>query len=495
MLHPRNEIENKLCEVWAQVLGLERVGTEDNFFAIGGDSILSLRVLARARAAGVRFGVDELFRNLTIAQLATVIAARSQESPVALQIAAFELLTPGERAQFANRSDIDDDYPLSLLQQGMYFHSEMEPDSAVYHDIFSYGIEAVFHREHFERAVQSLVQRHAVLRTGFVMGCEHRLLQVVHRSVAVGMQVEDVSHLSLPEQDGHIAKRIEQEKSQRFAWSQPPLLRIFVQVRGERRFQYTLGFHHIILDGWSVASLQTELLGHYASLLAARERVIDPPRAMYRDFIAREHQALESTRSPEYWRELLAGASLPLLPRCATVTKLKGAEVAAVNLDFDLQIGQRLELCAAARYPSEAAAPDCTRQGHERYFRQQEVLTGLVSHGRLEEEDGERVLGLHLNTLPLRLAVAPGSWKDLVKRVGDLEGAIQPHRHFPLAAIHALVEVEQLFDTLFNFIRSPPSTGTRCDREGVGTETFEQTNPSLLATFSQEPSGAVSRCR
>jgi amino acid adenylation domain-containing protein len=482
---PRNELERKLCDVWAQVLGLGRVGIEDNFFAIGGDSILSLRVLTRSQALGVTFGVADLFRHQSIAQLISAIEVVGLRSPPRKKIAAFELLNPGEREQFAGVDDIADAYPLSLLQEGMYFHSALVPDSAVYHDVFSYCIDSAFHREHFEHAVRSLVHRHPVLRTAFVMSSEHRLVQIVHKSVVVELKVEDVTGLDSSAQDSYIQEWIDREKHQGFVWSKPPLLRLFVQVRDQNRFQFGLSFHHTILDGWSVASLQTELLIHYFSLLESRERVIEAPRVMYRDYIAHERQALQSVASQEYWIGLLDGTSLPQSPKAGDARgNLKGHEVATYTVSLESEIGQGLERCAQQL---DVHLKLLLLAAHVKVmsvvYGEQSVLTGLVSHGRLEEEDGERVLGLHLNSLPVRVEVRDGSWRTLVMRLQNLEATMLPHRHYPLAAIQTLIGRGQLFDTVFNFTRF--HIYREIEEKVSDMRGFEQTNFSLVANFSQ----------
>ncbi|HEY6926421.1 MAG TPA: amino acid adenylation domain-containing protein, partial [Steroidobacteraceae bacterium] len=450
-----------------------------------------LRVLVRAQASGLRFVVADLFRHQTIAQLAALIKGGRQELAAAQNVATFELLSPLERGQFTDRTDIEDAYPLSLLQEGMYFHSELTPDSAVYHDIFSCCIETDFLARHFEQAVQSLTQRHAILRTGFVTSCEHRLVQVVHRSVLVSVQVKDLSQLRSADQDRYIRDWIDQEKYQKFAWSEPPLLRIFIHLRGDGRFQCTLSFHHIILDGWSVATLQTELISHYAALMAGRAHVMAAPRASYRDFVGRERQALQSTPSREFWRGLLEGASLPLLPRSRGANESKGRQAAALRRDFAPELGQRLELCAQQL---GVHLKLLLLAAHVKVMSvvcgQRDVVTGLVSHGRLEEQDSERVLGMHLNCLPLRIAIRGGTWRELILELRDLEGAMLPHRHYPLAAIHELLDTPQLFETVFNFIRFHVYRDLDQSVKVSATEGFEQTNFSLLVNFSQELNGA-----
>ena len=247
---PQGEIETILGEIWQELLQVERVGRQDNFFELGGDSISSIRILAKARTAGLNISLVNLFRHPTIAQLARLSERdRTTDNHSSTNIARFELLSATERAQFSSAPDIEDAYPLTVLQAGMHSHSELSPDSAVYHDVFSYDIEGPFHRDLFARALQALVQRHPVLRTAFRMSADDRLLQVVEKIVEVPLQVTDVSHLSEVAQSEFIETDIEAEKRRRFIWSRAPLFRVLLHVRSPHRYHYTLSFHHSILDG------------------------------------------------------------------------------------------------------------------------------------------------------------------------------------------------------------------------------------------------------
>lgn len=488
---PRNELERKLCEIWAEVFGLPRVGIEDNFFALGGDSILGLRIVGRSRAFGVILEVSDLFRNHNIAQLAPACRTEGGQDSSWPKVDAFELLSPEERAQFVGMAGIEDAYPLSLLQEGMYFHSQVAPQSAVYHNVFSYRIETAFHRDYFERVLRELVQRHPMLRAGFVMSCDRRLVQLIHTSATADLQVEDISELSATAQDSYIREWVGREKHRGFVWPEPPLLRVFVHERTRNAFQCSFSFHHAIVDGWSMACLETELIGHYSSVIKGGEWSIEAPRRMYRDYIAREQRGLQSTASREFWRNLLEGASLPSLPRSGGRSKEKGQEVCTHVISFEPEIGRRLEALAQQL---GVHLKILLLAAHVKVMSvicgEPTVVTGMVSNGRLEDEGGDRVLGLHLNSLPLRVGVDEGSWRELIMRLRDLEQLMLPHRHYPLAAIQEAVGSGQLFDTLFNFTRYHVYRQLEDVVTMSMTEMFGQTNFSLLIHFSQEPHGS-----
>jgi aryl carrier-like protein len=267
---PRNAVEQTLCDIWADVLRLPKVGIDDNFFGAGGDSILSIRVVEKARAAGLTVTVEDVFRDPTVARLAQVVHERHTAVPASLPGEPFALLSPEERAAFADDPEIEDAYPLSALQAGMYFHSELHRDSGVYHDIFSLSIGGTFEVALFEQALSALVARHPMLRSSFHTSVDDRLVQAVHKHVPLPLEVHDISNLDKAGQERFVDRWIEEEKWRRFHWDQAPLFRVVVHRRGAERFQFTLSFHHAILDGWSLASLQTEL---FDAMSSAIERV------------------------------------------------------------------------------------------------------------------------------------------------------------------------------------------------------------------------------
>ena len=214
---------------------------------------------------------------------------------------------------------VEDAYPLTRLQAGMLFHSEYQPDSAIYHDIFSYQLRAPFDAQALRDALQQLVDSHPILRTSFELASFSQPLQLVHRAVAAPLQIDDLRPLAENEQAAALAAWIEAEKRRPFDWAAPPLLRFHAHRRAADSFQFSVSFHHAILDGWSVASMLTELFQRYLARLGKAPAPAPPPRATFRDYVALERQALESEECRQFWRRALAEASTTTLPRRAAL--------------------------------------------------------------------------------------------------------------------------------------------------------------------------------
>ena len=237
---------------------------------------------------------------------------RKVAAPVA-ETAPFSLISEADRA--ALPAGVVDAYPLTALQAGMLFHSELDPEAGLYHDIFSFHLRMPFDGEALQAALQQLIDLHPVLRTSFNLSDFSEPLQLVHQEVAVPLRIGDLRRLSPTEQEEYLAQWLAAEKRHRFDWRNAPLLRFQIERRSEESFQFSFSFHHAILDGWSVATMLTELFNVY-SVQQTDERSSEAPLgASFRDFVAAERAILESEEARQYWSTMLSDSTQTRLPR------------------------------------------------------------------------------------------------------------------------------------------------------------------------------------
>ncbi|MGK3992297.1 non-ribosomal peptide synthase/polyketide synthase [Sorangium sp. So ce1024] len=489
---PTTEAEAALAEVWAEVLGHDRVGVDDNFFELGGDSIRSVQVLSRARRRGLSLSVQQLFKHQTIRELSRVIATEPRPEAPAADTRPFELISAADRARIPE--GVEDAYPLSALQAGMIFHSESSAGSAVYNDVFSFHLEAELDVPSLRRALDALSARHPALRTSFDLARFTEPLQLVHRAASPALAVEDLRGLDADAQRAAIAAWIEEEKRRGFAWSSAPLVRLHVHLRSAASFQLTVSFHHAILDGWSVASLLTEL---FQEMAAARRGEAPPPAGgghdAHRRFVALEREAMASEAARRFWAQQLDGAAAARLPRLGGADgrgPSAGPRVAHVRIAPGVAQGLRA-LAGRCGAPLKSVLLAAHLRVIHLVSGQTDATTGVITHGRPEVPGAERALGLYLNTLPLRHRLRPGSWSDLVREAFDLEREMLPHQRYPLAEIQRL-HGGAPFETTFNFVHFHvyrglgASSGVRF----VDGTFFEQTNIALAATFLLDPASS-----
>jgi amino acid adenylation domain-containing protein len=482
---PQTHVEQMLAAAWAEVLRVKQVGVNDNYFELGGDSIRSVSLVAAARKRGVSFSLEQLFRYQTIAELVKELEANDSQYVPTLNIEPFSLILEEDRLKLSQ--GIEDAYPLTKLQAGMIFHMEYSPGSAVYQNVSSYHLRASFDEAALETAVRQLIGRHPVLRTSFDLTSYSEPLQLVHEHVSLPIELEDLRHLSGEEQEQAIAAGLEIEKSLKFDSTQPPLLRFRVQRRTDTTFQFTLTEHHAILDGWSAASLLAELFNRYFAILKGDQNAELPLNGAFREFVALEREILKSEEARDYWSRKLSGSTVTMIPRWSKSGELPASAKlihAAVPISSEISDGLK-NLAHAAGVPLKSVLLAAYLRVMSLVSVQQDVVTGLVSHGRPEGPDGERVLGLYLNTLPFRLKLSRGSWIDLARETFDTERELLPYRRYPMAQIQNQ-QGHTLFETFFNFVNFHVYDGLEkmSEVEVLGGSAFADTNYTLSAEFS-----------
>ncbi len=496
---PCTEEEKILAAIWTKILGLEKVGIDDNFFALGGDSIRSIQVQSQAKKQGLYFSIQQLFQYQTIKQLAQNLItlptdATSSNTTQSKEAKAFELISPEDRLKLPD--DVEDAYPITKLQMGMLFHREYSPEDAVYHDIFSYHLKASFNLQAFRDAIEQIMLHHPVLRTSFNLTNYSEPLQLVHQKVDIPLYVEDISHLSDLEQEEALANWLEAEKKQRFDWLQAPLLHFQIHRRSEETFQFALCCHHAILDGWSTAVMDTEIFNYYLKFLGEKVDTIKAsPITSFKDFVALELETLASEKCQRYWTDKLSDSTLTMLPRWPITTETgtsqtdkyeNGTYKVAISpevsdglnqLARSLGVSIKNVLLAAHAYVLSKLSG------------QLDIVTGLVSNGRPEEADGERVLGLFLNTLPYRIKLLGGTWKDLVRMAFEVEQELIPERRYPLAELQRVLGRQSLFETVFNYTNFHVLNDVHNIKsiEVLDSKGFSITNFTFLAQFYQLP--------
>jgi amino acid adenylation domain-containing protein len=449
---PRNETERKLAGIWSEVLGVAQVGVLDNFFELGGDSIRSIAILSRAQEQGLKLTLEQMFQHPTVAGMAAC-ATSSEPAGERQPSRPFDLISAEDRERLPE--DIEDAYPVARLQLGMFYHNELNPASAVYHDVFSFRIESAFDHQRLVDSLSRLVQRHPILRTSFHLAGFGEPLQLVHRQARFRLTVDDLRETAPAGQEKALAGWIEREKRAPFDRTAAPLLRFHVQWHSEKAFQFIVSFHHACLDGWSLAAILTEIFRDYAALQQGGEQIISPPRVTYRDFVALERQRLAEEESRRFWTEKLAEANLQTLPRWPKSMCPGGLEQnRGPEIQIEAEVLQGLkELARRAGVPLKTVLLAAHQRVISLLHGQTEVTSGLLCNGRPEEVDGEKVIGLFLNTLPLRLSLTGGRWMDLVRQCFAAERAIAPHRRFPLAEIQKLHGGRPLFEAAFDFVQ------------------------------------------
>ncbi|MFB6590536.1 amino acid adenylation domain-containing protein [Streptomyces diastaticus] len=451
---PRTPAEHTLAAVWRHVLDVPGPGVDDNFFALGGDSLRAVRVAALAREAGLPVSVEQIFLHPSVAALAAA-AGTPDETAAPAPAACSTTLADLDPSQLP--AGTIDAYPTAAMQLGILYECEFAEDETpgLYHDLISLRLDGPFDRPALERALATLSERHAVLRTAFRLGTFREPMQLVAETARVPLSVEE-HDTGRPDAKTHehlLRTWWEREKQDPFDTEQAPLARCHVLRTDPDGFQLSLAVHHAILDGWSLALLTTELLLAYEGELrpdATGPALPPAPGARYRDFVAAEQRAQADPAARAWWERLLRQegepAELPLDPDGEAEDEFAFHTPLPEELDTALdEAAARLGLPVKSLFLAAHARALAELTSSER------TVTAVQVNGRLEEPGADRVLGLLLNMIPLHLT-ARGTWAELAGAAFDAERARQPHRRYPLAALQQLTGCgTALFNVAFNY--------------------------------------------
>ncbi|GLD17447.1 hypothetical protein Mkiyose1385_15460 [Mycobacterium kiyosense] len=473
---PRNRVEAALVDVFASVLGVKSVGVHDNFFTVGGDSILALVVRSKAEKRGIAFDIEELYARPTVAEL-----AESGSAPPPQGVTdAFALLPLIDRAAL---HDAEDAFPVNALQLGMLFHSAERVDSTMYKDVFRYRLAMPWREEQFTYAFDHLVARHPALRSSFELSRYSAPVQIVRSRVSRAFDVVT----GAADIEGYITAR----QSQRYDVNHAPLysLRAFVC---EDSVDLVFAFHHAVLDGWSAANLVRELLQDYLFHVGV---VGVPPidatvesATMLAEHVRLEREALHNPEVKKFWQHAMDG-SRPTTPQSyvAHQPPATADPVATVLIPEWLQDAAG-QLAKSRGWPMKSVllAAHCVTL--QRLSGEADVTTGLVTHGRPGRVGAEVAAGLFLNTIPVRLDDKAQTWLGAVEHLARFERASHPYRRYPLQAMQSDAN-RPLFEVVFDYVNyhlSGQWTGG-AGIELLDFEVHEQTNFALWVTAATDP--------
>ncbi|MFK0179334.1 amino acid adenylation domain-containing protein [Streptomyces xanthochromogenes] len=442
---PATEREAVLCALFAEVLGVASAGADDSFFDLGGDSIMAIQLVSRAREAGLALSVREVFAHRTAAALASVAEEVATEVPWA-DTPGLDGPFPGleEETELLRRSDPDvlDVLPLTPLQEGFLFHALLSGDDGdgpdVYTTRLTLELAGPLDADALRAAAERLLARQPALRAGFRHEDTGRAVQVVHGKVPLPWRCE---RASTDEDARELAAR---EGEFTFDLAAPPLLRmLLVELPGERH-HLVLTAHHILWDGWSVPVLVEELFTLYAERGADSSLPEPPPlRAYFAWLAAQERPGAEAA-----WSAALSGSTATLVAPGSGQTQERAQE--SVRTELSAGLTARLH----ARLRTRGLTLNTAIQGAwgvvlAELTGRTDVVFGSTVSGRPAEVPGvERMVGNFINTLPVRVRiVADESIGALLGRVQEEQSALLPHHHLGLGDIQRLVGAGPLFDT------------------------------------------------
>lgn len=468
---PQGEVEGLVANIWCALLHVERVGRSDNFFELGGHSLLMVQMMERLRQRGLSVDVRSIYQSPILSELARTVVQRSESEievppnlippdcdaikPEMLTLVALE---PEHIARIVQTvpggaANVQDIYPLTPLQEGMLFlHLLNQQGGDTYVLPMLLSVTSRERLEQFIAALQQVVDRHDILRTAILWDQLPQPVQVVCRRVTLPVQelVLDPARASLEQ-----LKECMALERQRMDLRRAPLMNL--QIAADRqgdRWYVLLQLHHVVCDHESLDVTIAEVIAYLA------EQPSQLPRPMpYRTHVA---QALAHAREHDaeaFFRSKLADVTEPTAPFGLLDIQADGSQLARAKEILEPHLShrlrtqaQRLAVSAATLFHAAWAMVVSRTTGRD------DVIFGSVLLGRLQGSAGaQRILGMFINTLPLRIRLKDVSVKELVDQTQRELIDLLNHEQASLAVAQRCSGIPgstPVFGTLLNYRHS-----------------------------------------
>ena len=472
---PAGETEAALAEIWSELLGVEQVGRHDHFFELGGHSLLALTLIQRMRKRGLRVGIQTLFNKPRLSELAAELANAPRPEPAARAApsgipAGSTVVTPAmlplvklDQHEIdaavagveGGASNVHDIYPLAPLQEGILFHHLTAREGDPYLLAFVTEFDTRERLDGYLAALQAVVDRHDILRTGIAWEGVREPVQVVWRRAR--LQVEEVE---LDPAGGDAARQLRERfdaRRHRMPLGRAPLIRLYVAHDQARdRWVMLRQQHHMIGDHVAAEVMQREVEAHLLS------RAAELPRPLpFRDYVAQAREAARGGEQEAFFTGLLGDVVEPTAPFGLLDVRGDGVGIDEARLEVESPLAARLRARARALGVSTASLCHVAwGQVLARVSGRDDVVFGTVLFGRMGGSEGaDRVMGLFINTLPVRVRVAATGAEESVRQAHAQLAGLMRHEHASLALVQRCSGVEApapLFTSLLNYRYAPP---------------------------------------
>jgi acyl carrier protein len=502
---PQGEMETRLAGIWMEVLKVERVGRQDDFFELGGHSLLAVRVISRLRqVVGVEVTTRDVFAYPVLADLAGQLESASQVDvdapsvevppnriPSGCEAIRPEMLPLAELSQEeierivrivpGGAGNVQDIYPLAPLQEGILFHHLMGGEGDPYLLGTLFGFDNRARLDSYVEAMQAVIDRHDILRTGVEWEGVREPVQVVWRKAV--LPVEEVELDAARGDAGQQLYARFHPRRCRMDVRQAPLLRVYIaEDKVNKRWLMVQLLHHLAGDHRTLEVMQEEIQAH---LLGRADQLAAP--LPFRNLVAQARLGVTREEHEAFFRQLLGDVEEPTAPfgLLDVLGDGRGIEEARILLDDDLarrlrEQARKLRVSVASLCHLAWAQVLAKLSGRE------DVVFGTVLFGRMQGGEGaDRGMGLFMNTLPIRIQVGNEGTAASVRRMHTLLGDLLRHEHASLALAQrcsAVPTPAPLFSALLNYRHSPgvvqaPTAGEARTGQGMqGLHSEERTN-------------------
>ncbi|HWQ04787.1 MAG TPA: amino acid adenylation domain-containing protein [Longilinea sp.] len=446
---PLNPIEQEICFVFAEVLHLDKIQPNDNFFSMGGNSLLGTQAVSRiCERFKVSLQPQLLFEFPTPVEFAAHLESVIRNSDA-------NLLPP---IQVVDRAQ---PLELSFSQERMWFVQQLDPNNSAYNIPLAYRFNGKADQAVLQKTLDWMIARHEILRTYFVFKDEQPL-QIIVPSLSVNFEKID---LAAGDAKANLTEWVNRESARPFDLSVLPLIRAAVLDLGNDENVLCITMHHIITDAWATGLFLQEFQSAYELFSQGREPQIPPPEIQYADFAVWQRKWLTGqvlVNESAYWREQLAGVpALELFTdfKRPIVQTFRGSQVMA-DLPADLY-DALIQLSSKSGTSVFMAALSAFYVLLYQYSGQVDLSVGVPIANR-KWLAVENLLGTLVNTLVLRTSLDGNpTLGELLSRVRDVSLGAYAHQDMPFESLVAELRLPRdisrspIFQVMFNVINVP----------------------------------------
>jgi amino acid adenylation domain-containing protein len=428
---PLNHVEEILAEIWADLLGVERVGVDDNFFDLGGHSLMAARLVSRVRdALGVELPLRRLFEEATVVDLAKSIQSDLAAGGAFIAPPLVKVPKEGRLA-------------LSFAQERMWFLDQLNPSSAAYSIPAALRATGRLDVCALEQSFNSIIKRHESLRTTFTV-VEGRPAQVIHSDRPISLAVTDLEQLEEGRRETEATRIAAEEAQQPFDLEMGPLARVRLLRLHEQEHVLLVTMHHIISDGWSVGVLVRELAALYEAYSRGEAAALEELPVQYSDYAQWQRQHLSGELLAEqmsYWEQKLGGEGAVLeLPTDRPRSAMQSYRGAHHKLELGSDLSRELKrLRRSEGVTMFMLLMAAYKVLLYRYSGQQHISVGtpVANRNRMEVEG---LIGLFVNTLVMRTDLGgEPTFVQVLEREREVALGAYTHQELPFERL-----VEQL---------------------------------------------------
>ncbi|MFF0522326.1 non-ribosomal peptide synthase/polyketide synthase [Actinomadura nitritigenes] len=443
---PSTPTERELASIWSDVLGLQRVGADDDFFDLGGHSIRATQVIARIRS---RMHVDIPIAALFDTPVLSAFAVMVDQAALTRPLPAIE---PADRTK---------PLPLSFAQQRLWFLHQLDPEGANYHVPTTLDLAGALDVEALRRALSEVTARHEVLRTTIELTPDGTAVQRIHPAGPVNLPLTDLSDLPNAPAREEATRLVGADLVRPFDLGTEPPVRARLIRLGEHEHVLALILHHLASDQWSGLIIRRELSELYAAFAQGSDSPLEPLPVQYADYAVWQRAWLsgeELQRQLDYWKRRLAEVPVldlptdhprPVLRESAGALRSFSVppETAAALRTLSRNTGCSVFMTLLAAFQALLS----------RYCGQDDVAVGTPVAGR-GHADTERLVGFFVNTLVMRTDLGGDpTFADLLGRVRETALGAFAHQDVPFEHLVDVLQPERdrgrqpLFDVMFAF--------------------------------------------